>query len=84
LYQAARVLRNANVIIENVTHKLELITDAVSMMKDKMDGISSSMGSMGKMLTSLIERFVANKIASSLEERMDNKRSARKSKKMEE
>lgn len=79
LYQAARVLKNANLIIENVTHKLELITEAVSLMKEKMDGISSSMGTMGKMLTGLIERFVANKIASSFEERMETKQRERAS-----
>lgn len=62
LYQAARVLRNANRIVENITDKLEIISEAVGYMRDKMEGISTNMGSMGRLVTNIVERFIIGKI----------------------
>ncbi len=87
LYQAARVLRNANRIVENVTDKLELISEAVGFMRDKIDGISTNMGSMGRLVTNIVERFVIGKIQNTLDDREGDdgdekpaKRSRKKSK----
>ena len=48
LYQAARTLKNANEIVENLNHKLELITEAVRFIRDKMDTMSTHVGVVGK------------------------------------
>jgi uncharacterized protein YoxC len=74
LYQAARVLKNANEIIENLTHKLELITDAVHFIKGKVDNLSSSMGMVSTMITGLVEKFVVNKLSEKLEERVKTRK----------
>lgn len=70
LYQAARVLRNANEIIESVTEKLELINDAVQYMRTKVDTVSKSMNSVSGMMSGIFERFVVGKLASKLEEKV--------------
>ena len=74
LYQAARVLKNANEIIEDLTQKLELIGNAIDFIGRKIEGISSSAGVMSKMMTGLVERFILGKLSSSLEERAENKK----------
>lgn len=74
LYQAARVLKNANEIIENLTNKLELITDAVSFIRGKVDHLSSSMGTVSGMVTSLVEKFLVNKFSEKLEDRVKKKK----------
>lgn len=62
LYQAARVLRNANNIIENITQKLELITDAVHTMREKMEKVSGVVGIMNTMVGGLAEKFLSDKL----------------------
>ena|SRR3989344_445891 len=74
LYQAARVLKNANEIIEDLTQKLELIGNAIDFIGRKIEGISSSAGVMSKMMTGLVERFILGKLSSSLEERAEKKK----------
>ena len=74
LYQAARVLRNANKIVENLMQKLELITDAVSFIKNKVDGLSNSMGTVTGMVAGLMEKFVVNKLSEKLEQRVAKKK----------
>lgn len=81
LYQAARVLKNANEIVENITQKLELITDAVSMMREKVEGISSHMGVVGKMASGLVEKLIVGKLSSRLSEKMDTKEKKKVAKK---
>jgi uncharacterized protein YoxC len=70
LYQAARVLKNANNIIENLTQKLELIADAVEFMREKMDKVSGQMGVVSKIATGLVDKFVLGKLASKFEEKI--------------
>lgn len=79
LYQAARVLKNANDIIETVTHKLELINDAVQYMKAKMDGVSKNMGVVSSMMAGVVEKFVVGKLASKLEEKVAERKTAKRS-----
>ena len=74
IYQAARVLKNANEIIENLTHKLELISEAVSFIRGKVDHLSSSMGTVSGMITSLVEKFLVNKFSEKLAEREKKKK----------
>lgn len=74
LYQAARVLRNANEIIEDLTQKLELIGNAIDFIGKKIEGISSSAGVVSKMMTGLVERFIIGKLSSSLEDRAEKKK----------
>ncbi len=80
LYQAGRVLRNANRIVENVIQKLELISDAVSFIREKVDGISSHMGVMGGMVASLVEKFLIGKLTKSFEEKNEAKKTKKKRK----
>ncbi len=68
LYQAGRVLRNANNILETVSEKLELISEALHFIQKKVDGISSNMGLVGKMMSALMEKFVVGKVSASLDE----------------
>jgi hypothetical protein len=63
-------LRNANDIIENLTGKLELITDAVHFIKDKVDGLSSTMGIMNTLVGGLAEKFLVKKL---LGKKIENK-----------
>ena len=84
LYQAARVLKNANDIIENLTQKLELIADAVEFMRKKMDNVAGHMGVVSKVATGLVDRFVLGKLADKLEEKVTkvkSKKATRKKKK---
>lgn len=69
LYQAARALRNANVIMESVAHKLELIAGAVEFIRRKMDHVTGTMGTVASMLAGLVEKMVASKISSAFEKR---------------
>jgi len=78
LYQAGRVLRNANKIIEDLMGKLEMITDAVHFIKDKVDHLSGKMGVVSSMLTGLVEKFVVNKLSDKFEERIKKKTAKRK------
>lgn len=73
LYQAARVLRNANRVIETVTDKLELINDAVQYMRMKIDGVSKNMGMVSSMMAGMAERFVVGRIKEKFEEKVAEK-----------
>ena len=75
LYQAARTLRNINRIAELLTEKLELISDAVTFMRDKVDHLSSKMGVVSSMLSGLVEKFIVGKLADKLDDRVSKKRS---------
>ena|SRR3989338_4787163 len=82
LYQAARVLRNANAIIENLMEKLELISDAVQFIKGKVEGLTHSMGAVSGMMGTLAERFMVGKLEKALGDRLEKKSvSKRKAKK---
>lgn len=73
LYQAARVLRNANKVVEGLMHQLELISDAVDFIRRKMDGLSSSMGVVSSLATSLVEKYVVGKLAKKFDADDDEK-----------
>ncbi|KKQ27194.1 MAG: hypothetical protein US42_C0013G0003 [Candidatus Magasanikbacteria bacterium GW2011_GWC2_37_14] len=73
IYQAARVLKNTNEIIENLTHKLELITEAVGFIRGKVDHLSSSMGTVTGLISGLVEKFLMNKLNDKLSERVKKK-----------
>jgi predicted PurR-regulated permease PerM len=70
LYQAANVLKNANNIIENLMAKLEIITDAVHYIQDKMDGIAGNMGVISKLASGWLEKIITAKISGKLEEKI--------------
>lgn len=78
LYQAARVLRNANRIIEGLTNKLELISEAVDFIRKKVDGLSSNMGIVSSLASGMMERFVVGKIAKKFEERVSETETKKK------
>ena len=48
LYQAARVLRNANTVLETLTHKLELINEGVQFMRNRIDKVSRNVNIVSK------------------------------------
>lgn len=83
LYQAARALRNINTIVETLTEKLELITDAVEFIRKKVDNMSGHMGAVSSVASSLIEKFVLGKVSDKLEERVAKRKrkTTRKTKK---
>lgn len=66
LYQVARVIKNANKVMETVTEKLELINDAVSMVRHSMDGLTSKMGLVSTMIAGLVEKIIVGKISKTL------------------
>lgn len=84
LYQAAKVLQNANKIMASVVKKLEYISDAVTFMQEKVDHVSKHMGSMTGLLSGVVEKFVVNKItkklSGDLEERVERKKAKAKRK----
>lgn len=63
LYQAARFLRNANDIVENVNKKINLIADAVEFMRDRVDKATGHMGTVSKMISKIVEKFIFGKLA---------------------
>ena len=73
LYQAARVLKNANTVIETLSHKLELINDAVQFMRTKVDGVSKNMGVVSSMMAGFAEKFIMGKIADKFEEKISSR-----------
>jgi len=82
LYQAAKVLQNANKIMDSVIKKLEYISDAVTFMQEKVEHVSKHMGSMTGLLSGIVEKFVMNKItkklSGDLEERAEKKKARAK------
>ena len=74
LYQAARTLRNINRISEMLIEKLELISEAVTFMRDRVDHLSSKMGVVSSMLSGLVEKFIVGKLADKLDDRMAAKK----------
>ena len=81
LYQAARPIRNINRIAEILTEKLELISEAVTFMRDRVDHLSSKMGVVSSMLSGLVEKFIVNKFSGNLENRLTKKKTTKKTKK---
>lgn len=71
LYQAARVLRNANKVIEGLMRQLEAISGAVEFIRHKMDGLTSSMGVVSSLASSLVEKYVAGKLAKKFDDTDD-------------
>ncbi len=78
LYQAARILRNANNIIENLAEKLELITDAVHFIKEKVDNLSGTMGVMSSLVSGLADKFIFGKLTKKFEDKIAEKRKRKK------
>ena len=78
LYQAARVLKNANDIIENVSQKLELIVEAIHFIKDKVEKLSGTMGIMNTMVGGLLEKFVVNKLTQKIDDKISGKKKKKK------
>ncbi len=80
LYQAARVLRNANKVVETLLHKLELISEAVDFIRRKVDGLSSSMGVVSSIASGLMEKYVLGKLNKKFEEKITEPDRSRKKK----
>lgn len=78
LYQAARVLRNANKVVEGLMRQLEAISGAVDFIRHKMDGLSNSMGVVSSLATNLVEKYVVGKLAKKFDD--DDGRPAKKKK----
>jgi uncharacterized protein YoxC len=79
LYQAARVLKNANDIIENVNRKLEIVVDAVEFMREKVDKMSSHMNIVSRLASTLVEKVVLGPLSSKMDEAL-SKKAAKKQK----
>ena len=82
LYQAARVLRNANNIIETLTEKLELITAAVHTIKEKMEKMSGVVGLMNTGVGGFANKLFNDKSFSEIvEEKVGKRKKTTKQKK---
>ena len=64
------VIKPANNIIENLTQKLELITEAVEFIRAKVDGLTQNMGVVSNMVGSLVDKVVVKKLSGVLEDRI--------------
>lgn len=80
LYQAGRVLRNANKVVEGLMHQLELISGAVDFIRKKVDGLSSSMGVVSSLATGLVEKYVVGKLTKKFGDTEDKDRVIKKKK----
>lgn len=80
LYQAGRVLRNANKVVEGLMHQLELISNAVDFIRKKVDGLSSSMGVVSSLATGLVEKYVVGKLTKKFGDNEESDRVVRKKK----
>lgn len=69
LYQAARVLRNANRMVEHALEKLELIADAMKFVRERVEKITGSMGTMTTMVASLAEKLVVGAMVKKMDQR---------------
>lgn len=76
LYQAGKVLKNANKIMDSAFEKLEYISSVVTFIREKMDNVSKHMGSVSGLLSGLVENFVVNKLSSKLEEKIAKKKTS--------
>ncbi len=74
LYQAGRVLRNANTIVESLFHKLELMNEAVHFIRERVDKMSSSMGVETGLVGRLVEQFVDSALNRRFEEKKERKK----------
>ena len=81
LYQAARVLKNANDIIENVQTKLEIISDAVEFMRSKVDTVSGHMGIISRLVSTVVEKIIVGKMSKSFDIDLDEDDAPKKKKK---
>ncbi len=73
LFQAARFVRNANLIVENVTEKLEMLNEAVNVVKKKMEVMNGHMGLVSSLASTLVEKFIVQKMGAALEKRTGEK-----------
>ena len=53
--------------------KIEMITEAVELIRDRVEHLSGKMGIVSTMMTGLVEKFVMGKITGNLEERVEKK-----------
>lgn len=74
LYQAARVLRNANRMVEHALQKLELIADAMKFVRERVEKITGSMGTITNLVASLVEKLVVGTIAKKMDQRVNKRR----------
>lgn len=81
LYQAARALQNINRIMERVTGTIEMIADAMEYIRRRVDSMSGSLGVVSTFITNLAEKFIAKKLAKSLDDLGADDEKPRKKKK---
>lgn len=81
MYQAARVLKNANDIIENVNRKLEVVVDAVEFIRGKVDKMSSHMNIVSKLASTVVDKVVLGPLSSKLDDALNCEEDAPKQKK---
>ena len=72
LYQAARALQNINRIMERVTGTIEMIAEAMEFIRRRLDSMSGSLGVVSTFITNLAEKFIAKKLAKSLDDSDDD------------
>jgi hypothetical protein len=73
LFQAGKILKNVNKIMDSVLIKLEYISEMVTFMRDKVDNVSKHMGTMSGLLGGMVEKFVVGKLTSKLSEKMESR-----------
>ena len=80
LYQAARVLRNANTVIETLAHKLELINEGVQFMRNRIDKVSKNVNIVSTLLGGFVEKMVVGTLGDAFERKVKKRATKRKTK----
>ncbi|MFA5211149.1 MAG: hypothetical protein WC414_01425 [Patescibacteria group bacterium] len=81
LYRAIVLLRNFNSIVESLAYKLELIVDAIEFVRKRVEHLTDSVNSVSGMISSLVEKFIINKITDSFSDISLDKKDKKKNKK---
>lgn len=81
LYQIARMVKNANKVVETLTEKLEMINEAVDTVRNSLDGLTGKMGLVSTMLAGLVEKVIVGKIQRAMSGNTESKKRSSKVKK---
>ena len=68
------MLRNANRMVEHALQKLELIADAMKFVRERVEKITGSMGTMTGMIATLVEKLVVGTIAKKMDQHVEKRK----------
>lgn len=62
LYYVAQILKNANEMVEEIKERAHRLEEAVRMIRDRMETLSSSFGFVAQGITRIVGKFVEKKM----------------------